>query len=126
MQNRSLAPHRTHHGPSFGSFLAAILIVGAGAMCAAAAEDDVGIPNVSPTTQTAKAPPPPERPGDKDERDEKDLADLHDQRAEADKELAAISDPGALGRNAPSDVPEEQLVERRALLQHIVRAYDQQ
>jgi potassium efflux system protein len=54
------------------------------------------------------------------------LAELQDKRAEANRALTAVNQPGSLRKDVPSDVSEEELLERRTLLQQVVRGYDQQ
>ncbi|MBD0305414.1 MAG: mechanosensitive ion channel [Nitrospiraceae bacterium] len=58
--------------------------------------------------------------------DEIGLAELQEKRAEAGKELTAVSQPGTLGKGAPTGVPEAELLERQALLHEVVRGYDEQ
>lgn len=89
---------------------------------ASAAEEAVSVPHV-----TSGLPQADNTPNTKDHPiDDVDIAQLQDKRTEADKELAAISGPRELGKGAPLDVSQEQLSERRTLLQQVVRAYDQQ
>lgn len=54
------------------------------------------------------------------------LAELREKREKAQADLNAVSQPGALEKLAPPDVPREDLSDRRALLQRVVRGYDQQ
>jgi len=55
-----------------------------------------------------------------------ELADLRDKRAKAQAELKTISSPETIGADAPPNAPQEELLERRALLHQIVRSYDEQ
>ncbi|WP_447985958.1 mechanosensitive ion channel domain-containing protein [Nitrospira sp. Nam74] len=113
--------HWKYHGHLVGSFLAALFMVGLVAISLAPAEDETPIHNVtSPLSKTDKTS------NTNDHRiDDADIAALQDKRIEAAKELAAVSRSGDLRRDAPSGVSQEQLSERHALLQQIVRAYDQ-
>jgi len=52
--------------------------------------------------------------------------ELREKRAQADAELQAISRPKTLAAGAPSGTPQDELLERRALLHLIVRSEDEQ
>ena len=54
------------------------------------------------------------------------LAELRDKRQRAEAELNAVSQPATLGHGAPPGMPQEELLERRSLLQQIARGYDEQ
>jgi small-conductance mechanosensitive channel len=96
-------------------------MVGLVAVSVAPAEDEISILTVtSPLPTTDKTSNINDHP-----IDDVDIAALQGKRTEAIKELAAVSRSGGLRRDAPSGVSQEQLSERRALLQQIVRAYDQ-
>jgi hypothetical protein len=113
--------HWKYHGYLVGSFLAALFMVGLVAVSVAPAEDEISILTVtSPLPTTDKTSNINDHP-----IDDVDIAALQGKRTEAIKELAAVSRSGGLRRDAPSGVSQEQLSERRALLQQIVRAYDQ-
>ncbi len=85
------------------------------------AEPPAGLPNVLPAPAQDKGAAPP-----KPSADDATLADLRDKRDKVEAELKAASQPGALEKSAPSAVPREELLERRSLLQQVVRGYDEQ
>ena len=58
--------------------------------------------------------------------DEKALAELRTKREKAQAELDAISKPKTLAAGTPPGTPQEELLERRTLLHHIVRSLDEQ
>ena len=58
--------------------------------------------------------------------DEKTLADARTKREKAQAELDAVSKPRALAAGTPPGTPQEELLERRSLLHHIVRSLDEQ
>ena len=58
--------------------------------------------------------------------DEPAIADLRSKRAKAQAEFDAISKRDALAAGAPSATPQEELLERRTLLHHIVRSLDEE
>jgi small-conductance mechanosensitive channel len=53
-------------------------------------------------------------------------AELRAKREKAQAELDAVNQPKTLAANAPAGTPEEELLERRTLLHHIVRSLDEQ
>ena len=58
--------------------------------------------------------------------DEKALAELRTKREKAQAELDAISKPKTLAAGTPPGTPQEEPLERRTLLHHIVRSLDEQ
>jgi small-conductance mechanosensitive channel len=58
--------------------------------------------------------------------DPKTLADLRTKRDKSQKEVDSVSKPQTLSVGAPAGTPQEELLERRTLLQHIVRSLDEQ
>ena len=58
--------------------------------------------------------------------DEKTLADARTKREKAQAELDAVSKPRTLAAGTPPGTPQEELLERRSLLHHIVRSLDEQ
>jgi potassium-dependent mechanosensitive channel len=54
------------------------------------------------------------------------LAELRAKRAAAEEELKAVSRSGTATRGARADVPREQWLEQQALLQQMIRGYDEQ
>ncbi len=81
---------------------------------------DVATPTVPSSDAEKKAA------GASQTRDEALLAELRDKRQRAEAELNAVSQPSTLGHGAPPGVPQEELLERRSLLQQIARGYDEQ
>jgi potassium-dependent mechanosensitive channel len=120
-ESRASRSNGTYHGFLIGSFLVALLTVGLVAIPTAPADNQISLPNLKAAPSQTDTPNTKDRPSD-----QVDLTELQHQRAEADKELTAVSGPGALEKDAPSGVTHEQLMERRALRQQVVRAYDQQ
>jgi small-conductance mechanosensitive channel len=55
-----------------------------------------------------------------------DQAELQTKRDKAQAELDAVNQPKTLAVGAPSGTPQEELLERRTLLHHIVRSLDEQ
>ena len=53
-------------------------------------------------------------------------SELRAKREKAQAELDAVNQPKTLAANAPAGTPEEELLERRTLLHHIVRSLDEQ
>src|SRR5262249_13245141 len=53
-------------------------------------------------------------------------AEVHKKRDKAQGELDAVNQPKTLAAGAPSGTPQEELLERRTLLHHIVRSLDEQ
>lgn len=58
--------------------------------------------------------------------DPKTLAELRAKRTKAQAEFDAVSKPQALSAGAPPGTAQEELLERRTLLQHIARRFDEQ
>src|SRR5262249_4390003 len=54
------------------------------------------------------------------------LPELRTKREKAQAELDAVAQPKTLGSSAPPGTPQEELLERRTLLHHIVRSLDEQ
>lgn len=54
------------------------------------------------------------------------LGELRDKRQQAQAELTAISRPGTKDKIVPSGATQEELQERRSLLEQVVRGYDEQ
>ncbi|HEU4685792.1 MAG TPA: mechanosensitive ion channel domain-containing protein [Nitrospira sp.] len=71
----------------------------------------------------ARAPAPGSNPA---AAAQADLADIRTRRAQAQAELQAVDRPETLGAGAPRGTPEDELLERRTLLHHLVRSYDEQ
>jgi potassium-dependent mechanosensitive channel len=94
-----------------------VLLTGIPAMCGYASAEIPQAPAVNGGSDK-KAPD--------QSTDEARLTELRDKRHKTETELAAISRPDALSQGAPPDVPQEELLERQALLQHIARGYDEQ
>lgn len=55
-----------------------------------------------------------------------DQAEVQKKRDKAQAELDAVNQPKTLAAGAPSGTPQEELLERRTLLHHIVRSLDEQ
>src|SRR4030095_11483400 len=58
--------------------------------------------------------------------DQKTLAVLRTKRDKAQREFDAVSKPQTLSTGAPPGTTQEELLERRTLLQHIARSLDEQ
>jgi hypothetical protein len=58
--------------------------------------------------------------------DQKALDELRTKRAKAQTEFEAVGKPQTLSAGAPPGTPKEELLERRTLLQHLVRSLDEQ
>jgi potassium-dependent mechanosensitive channel len=58
--------------------------------------------------------------------DQKTLAELRTKRGKAQAEVDAFSKPQTLSFGAPAGTPQEEILERRTLFQHIVRSLDEQ
>ena len=58
--------------------------------------------------------------------DKQALADLRIKREKAQVELAAVSKPEPLAAGTPPGTPQEELLERRTLLHHIIRSLEEQ
>jgi potassium-dependent mechanosensitive channel len=54
------------------------------------------------------------------------MDELREKREKAQIELNAVTGPGQSGRGAPAEATQEELQERHALLEQILRAYDEQ
>ena len=64
--------------------------------------------------------------GDDPAESEDQWADLRAKRAAAEAELKAMSGIGSTAKDAPADLPKGQWIERKTLLQQVVRGYDEQ
>jgi small-conductance mechanosensitive channel/predicted nucleic acid-binding Zn-ribbon protein len=74
----------------------------------------------------ASQEPPPEATATATPPDHTSPSDLRAKREKAQAELDAVSQPKTLATGAPPGTPEEELLERRRLLHHIVRSLDEQ
>ena len=79
------------------------------------------LPGLNRTESAKQKAPSPEQP-----TPETAIAELRKKLSAAEAELNEVSAPGALGKGAPLGVPHNELVERRSLLQQLVRAYERQ
>jgi hypothetical protein len=75
--------------------------------------------DVEPAKEKPQTPPaaPPEQTG---------LGELRTKREKAQAELDAVNQPKTFAAGAPPGTPQEELLERRTLLHHIVRSLDEQ
>src|SRR5512147_2665182 len=76
-------------------------------------------------------PTSPEKPADRNVNeqppsDDTTVGELRDKREKAQAELNAVNRPGTLSTGAPPDVTQEELQERKSLLEQVVRGYDEQ
>ena len=106
-----------HMTPTVQFSLVALIL--SGIFGVARAEDQANVPDI--ISQTGKQTQSGDQSADK-----VNIADLHDKRRQAETELATVSRPGMLGKDAPPGVSQEDLLARRALLQQVVRGYGQQ
>jgi potassium-dependent mechanosensitive channel len=79
------------------------------------------LPGLNRTESAKQKAPTSEQP-----TPETAMAELRKKLSAAEAELNEVSASGALGKGAPLEVPHNELVERRSLLQKLVRAYGRQ
>src|SRR5829696_5456498 len=70
------------------------------------------------------SPAPSDRSSGQDDRGPGSLDELREKRQKSQDEFNAVT--GQLGRGAPAEATQEELQERHALLEQILRAYDEQ
>ena len=98
-------------------YMVAILIITVCSWTLGSAQIPVPLPTITKQTATK---------GDDPAESEGLWADLRAKRATAEAELKAMSGIGSTAKDAPADLPKGQWIERKTLLQQVVRSYDEQ